>query len=357
MLILRAGTGASNNLVLGLKAENNCMSVVGCHHDVFLLKKSTADRNFLISKPGERGYAANLARIIEKSQIDLVIPNTDEDVKRVSGLRDQLPCRVFLPSEDVIDLCQDKYRLTTHLRAHGLPVPPTYAVESLPQVPDAFGKLAGHSLVWCRIRKGTGSLGATPVRTAEQAIGWIRYWQEMRGVPPSDFTLSQYLPGRDYACQSLWKDGVLVLLKTTERLSYFGGGSAPSGVSSVGGIHKTIRHPRVAEISAAAVRAIDSRASGAFSVDLKETVEGQPCITEINVGRMLSGTPIFDLVGKHNMTLTYARLALGDPLAIVDPYDAAEGHYMVRDLDTLPDIFRGEDLLAAIEDVRRETVQ
>src|SRR5262249_45089280 len=142
-----------------------------------------------------------------------------------------------------------------------------------------------------------------------------------------------------------------------ERLSYFGGGSAPSGVSSVGGIHKTIRHPRVAEISAAAVRAIDSRASGAFSVDLKETVEGQPCITEINVGRMLSGTPIFDLVGKHNMTLTYARLALGDPLAIVDPYDAAEGHYMVRDLDTLPDIFRGEDLLAAIEDVRRETVQ
>src|SRR5262249_11200937 len=94
VLILRAGTGASNNLVLGLKAENTCMSVVGCHHDVFLLKKSTADRNFLISKPGERGYAANLARIIEKSQIDLVIPNTDEDVKRVSGLRDQLPCRV-----------------------------------------------------------------------------------------------------------------------------------------------------------------------------------------------------------------------------------------------------------------------
>ena len=354
MLVLRAGTGASNNLILGLKAARSSICVVGCHHDLFLLKKSTADRNFLISKPREPGYAARLARVVEKSQIDLVIPNTDEDVKGISRLRDQLPCRVFLPRDDVIDLCQDKYRLTSHLGAHGLPVPSTHAVESLPQVADAFRKLAGHPLVWCRIRRGTGSAGATPVKTPEQAMSWIRYWQEMRGVPPSAFTLSEYLPGRDYACQSLWKDGMLILLKTTERLSYFGGGNAPSGVSSVGGIHKTIRDPRVAEISAAAVRAIDSRASGAFSVDLKENAEGEPCITEINVGRMLSGTPIFDLVGKHNMTLTYVRLALGEPLTIVDPYDAAEDHYMVRDLDTPPKIFKGEDLLAGVEDVRAE---
>ncbi len=72
-------------------------------------------------------------------------------------------------------------------------------------------------------------MGATLVKSAEQARGWIRYFQEMRRVPVTSFTLSEYLPGRDFACQSLWKDGDLILIKTVERLSYFWGWARPSG--------------------------------------------------------------------------------------------------------------------------------
>jgi carbamoyl-phosphate synthase large subunit len=174
----------------------------------------------------------------------------------------------------------------------------------------------------------------------------------MRGIAVTDFTLSEYLPGRDFACQSLWKDGRVVVLKTTERVAYFGGAGGPSGVSSIGGIHKTVREPEVMEVCVAAVQAIDRSATGAFSVDLKADRQGRPCVTEINVGRFLTGSPIFDLTGKHNMTATYVRLAHDEPVLIDEPYDVAEGYYMIRDLDTLPEIFHADELKGDIEDAR-----
>jgi carbamoyl-phosphate synthase large subunit len=176
----------------------------------------------------------------------------------------------------------------------------------------------------------------------------------MRGVPPTAFTLSEYLPGRDFACQSLWKDGKLVLIKTCERLSYYGGWNRASGVSSTPQLAKTVRDPRVVQVCTDAVQAIDPKASGVFSIDLKEDENGIPCVTEINVGRFFMITNIFDLTGKHNMAVTYVRLALGEPVDIGEAYDVAQDYYLVRDLDTVPGIFHAEELFEGIREVEGE---
>jgi carbamoyl-phosphate synthase large subunit len=191
------------------------------------------------------------------------------------------------------------------------------------------------------------------VRRAEQARAWIAYWSEMRGIPAASFTLSEYLPGRDFACQTLWRDGVLVLAKAFQRLEYFVGGGQPSGVSSVASLARTVSDPRPVETAVAAVRAVDARASGLFSVDMKENIRGEPCVTEINAGRFLAGTNILDLTGKHNMAATYVRLALGEPHGIGDPHDATDDEYMVRDLDVPPGILHANALFDAIIDVRQ----
>jgi carbamoyl-phosphate synthase large subunit len=179
------------------------------------------------------------------------------------------------------------------------------------------------------------------------------YWGEMRGVPARSFILSEYLPGRDLGCQSLWKEGTLVLIKTYERLSYLGTGSQPSQVSSVAALAKTVFEPRVVDICKKAVRALDPRASGVFSVDLRESAGGVPCITEINAGRFSSATNIFDLTGKYNMAATYVRLALGGPVDLRDEYDVARDYYMLRDVDTPPGVFHAEQFFEGIEDARR----
>jgi glutathione synthase/RimK-type ligase-like ATP-grasp enzyme len=346
-----AGTGAGNSLVRSLRAGDRRVQVIGCHDDRFFLKKSIADVNYLLPPPAHPGYVASLGAAVRRSGVDLVIPNTDPAVRRFSALRDVLPCRVFLPPHRVLTLCGDKFRLIRRLAAHGVPVAETHAVRDRADVPRVFRRL-GRRRVWCRLRTGGASRGAVPVTTAAQAVAWIRYWEDMRGVPARAFTLSEYLPGRDFACQSLWHEGRLVLIKTVERLSYFGGGSQPSGVSSIAALAKTVIEPTVVDVCTRAVAALGRGISGAFSVDLKENGRGVPCVTEINAGRFITMMNLFDLAGRHNMATTYVRLALGECVSIDQAYDAVTDYYYVRDVDTTPAVFHADDLFAGLRDAR-----
>lgn len=346
VLVLRAGAGASNNLLRSLRAGDPALVLVGAHTDRFVLKKSDADRNHLLP---ESGLVDALRDVIERERIDLLLPNNEPDVALVSGVREELPCRTFLPAPNVIALCQDKYALTEFVRARGLAAPVTYPVADLETIADVFGRLPSQPRLWCRIRRGAGSMGALPVKSPDQARSWIGYWHEMRGVPPTDFTISEYLPGRDYSAQGLWKDGRLVLLKMSERLSYFGGHHQPSGTSSTPSLAKTVLEPAVLTLCTEVVRALDPGASGVFSFDLRENAGGVPHLTEVNAGRFAMITPIYDLTGKHNMAVTYVRLAFDEPVDVGDPWDIAEDHYLVRDLDTTPAVFDAEDLFDGIE--------
>lgn len=348
MLIPGAGNGASNDLIRSLRASDSSLFIVGYNSDRFTLKKSEANRNYLIPVPAHPDFLDRLRSVINGECIDLVIPNGDAEVELFSRLRHELPCRVFVPAKRVIELCQDKYELIAFLRDKGLTTTITYPITHVDEIEDIFRRFGSRPLLWCRTRKGSGSMGATPVRTPEQARAWIEYWRDMRGVPVTSFTLGEYLPGRDFACQSIWDDGRLVMVRTHERLSYFGGEERPSGVASTAALAKTVFDPRVVEISSEAIRAVDERASGAFDVDLKEDARRIPQITEINAGRMVSGASIFDAAGKHSLALTYVRVALGESVEIGEPYDVAEDYYFVRDVDTVPGVFRAEELFEGI---------
>ena len=349
LLLTGAGTGASNNLVRSLRAGDASLVIVGCHTNRFVLTQSSADRKYLLA-PGPAGFGAGIRRVVAAEGVDLVIPTTDADVMRLARRR---VGPTFLPRRPALDLCADKYRLTRHLARHGVAVPRTVAVAHARDIAPAFRRLAPRGPAWCRVRRGSGSLAALPVRDARQAAGWIAYWRAMRGVAASAFTLSEYLPGRDFACQTLWRDGVLVLAKAFERLEYFVGGGAPSGVSSVAALGRTVRDPGPIDAAVAAVRAVSRRATGLFSVDLKENAAGVPCVTEINAGRFLAGTNILDLTGKHNMALTYVRLALGEPSGVGEVYDGGDAMYMVRDLDVVPGIVHADELFDDVIDVRQ----
>jgi carbamoylphosphate synthase large subunit len=352
LLVTGAGTGASNNLVRSLRAGDPSFLIVGCNDDRFVVTKSLADKKHLVPTPTSPSFARSLRRVVDAERIDLVIPTGDPDVLALSHARGRNRCPTFLPGRAVVDLCQDKYELAVFLRSRGLPVPETHAVNSLRGIDAIFKRMGRRETLWCRARRGSRSLGAAPVTNAEQARGWIRYWEDMREVPVTDFTISEYLPGRDFLCQSLWKDGALVLMSTFERLAYFGGENSPSGVSSLSSLAKTVVDTRVANICRDVVRAVAPSASGAFAIDLKEDGRGVPCITEINAGRFFIGMTAFDHVLKHNMPLTYVRLALGERVELRDEYDAVEDYYLVRDLDTLPGVFHADDLFDGIEEAR-----
>lgn len=329
------------------RAGDPSLVLVGCNDSHFSLSKSAAARNYLLPLSTDR-YGKALRSIIRTERIDLVIPTSDAEAKALGVLRDKLGCRTFLPSNALIERCQDKYALTQFLRRRGIAAPRTWPLAGAQSVERVFKRLARAATLWCRIRSGTGSFGAVPVTTPQQVVGWMHFWESMRSVPPRSFTLSEYLPGRDYCVQMLWRKGRLILAKMAERITYLESGS-PSGVSSMPALAKTVFHRGALDTCAKAIKALDRRANGVFFIDLKENARGTPCITEINAGRFATMTNIHDLVGRHNMAVTFVRLALDQRVDIRSAVDFARDFYLVRSVDTLPAIVHGDEILKGIQ--------
>ena len=230
----------------------------------------------------------------------------------------------------------------TALQTALVPVPTSLHVEHLGGVPAQVQTLqTRQAKVWVRAIRGAGSRAALPVETAAQAVAWIRYWCETRGLKPTDFMLAEYLPGREFAFQSLWHEGQLVTSMARERCEYLFGNQMPSGQSSTPSLARTVHREDVNRIATQAVRAVDALPHGVYCVDLKENTLGQPCVTEINLGRFFTTSDFFSHAGC-NMPAYYVQLAFGEPLPELLPYNVLDPDlYWVRGVDRAPKLLRG----------------
>lgn len=350
LLVMGAGSAGAENLIRSLRGAGPSLVLFGCNDDRFVVRRSAADARHVVPPPGTPRFVPALRRLIRESRIDLVIPTIDRDVQALSDARAEFRGKIFLPAARVIALCRDKYRLTTALLRQGVRAPATYPVREPDGVDEIFARLGRPSRVWCRPRTGTCARGGGAVSTPDQARRWMAVWETMQGVPMSAFTLAEYLPGREILCQSVWQRGRMVLANTFERLAYFGADNIPSGVTSLSSLAKTVVEPDVVEISRAAIEAVAPGASGAFSVDVKEDAEGRPHVTEINAGRFFMAMTAFDRVLKHNIALTYVRLARKERVDLGEVYDAVADYYMVRDMDTEPGVFHADDFFDGVHD-------
>jgi biotin carboxylase len=349
LLLLGAGSGAANNLVRSLRAADRPMTIIGAHHDRFVLRTAPTERRYLLPAASRGDFVGALNRVVAAERIEVVIPTSDADARALAAARDRLGCRTLLPALATIEVCQDKYAFAELLSGRGVPVPETVALETLDDVEPAFGRLARHARLWCRRRRGQGGLGALLVSRPEQARAWIGYWNEMRDVPVGDFTLAEYLPGRDFAGQALFADGKPVLVHVYERLSYLGGAAAPAGVG-LAALGRRLTDRRVEDLVIAGVTAVEPRASGVFCFDARENAAGVPRLTELNAGRFGLSAILLDLAGKVNMAATYIRLAMGERIEPMTEPDPPDDWYLVRDYDGAPTVLRADDFFTGIDE-------
>jgi len=337
IIVPGAGSGGQNNLIRDIRAARNDIYIVGTNMDKFSLLLSNADKNYLLPPAKDKNYVEELNALIERERIDALVPGGDREVRAVSENREKINAPILLPQKETIRLCQDKYLLNQHLAKHGVRVAHSVPIKDADDALRKFNEVQKEGIVWCRVRNSSGSMGSLPVESAEHAKFWIEYWRDMRNVNPDRFMLCEYLPGRDYAFQSLWYDGELIIAKACERLEYFFAKNMPSGSSSTPKVARPISDKKVIDTCIEAVNCVDDHPNGIFSIDLKENKEGEPCVTEINVGRFCMITPIFDLTGKYNMADIYLRLIFGEKVEIKNMVsDIDENVYLIRDLDVLP---------------------
>ena len=337
ILVIGAGGSAGINFVDCLRKAKEEFYIVGTDTNKWHLELPDLDSQYILLDCVDSNYIDTLNRIIEKEDIGFVHPQPDIAVKILSDKRDKIHARMFIPDKVTIDICQDKIKLNTILEQNGVPVPKAYLINDRELLKEAVMLLRNiHEKIWLRATKGAGAKASLPILDEEQGTAWIKYWEIMKGVGYGAFMACEFLPGREFAFQSVWKDGELIISAARERLEYIFGELTPSGQSSSPSVARVVYREDVNQIATAAILAIDKRATGIFCVDLKENVEGIPCVTEINAGRFFTTSNFFASIGA-NMPYSYVKLAYGEETGLLKTYNAAtEGYYWIRLMDKGP---------------------
>ena len=333
ILVTGAGGSAAANFIYSLRLADEPFFIVGTDMNKYHLELAGADRGYVLPSSADPAYLDELKVLIEREGIELVHPQPDTEVLALSEQRWVLGTRTFLPSHETVLLCQDKAACTRKIAEAGIPAVRFAAVDSEASLRDAAAHLlASHDRAWVRARRGAGARASLPVTSPTQAASWARYWIEVWGLRYRDFMISQFLPGREFAFQSLWLGGDIVISQARERLEYLFGHLTPSGQTSTPAVARTVHRDDVNDVSARSIRAIDPDATGVFCVDLKEDERGQPLVTEINAGRFFTTSNFLAEAGA-NMPYYYVRLAFGDRLDLPSFNAVEPGLYWVRMMD------------------------
>ncbi|MBI2374282.1 MAG: hypothetical protein HYV07_09800 [Deltaproteobacteria bacterium] len=354
ILLAGAGGGGSINLARALRATNRGLRLIGSNSDRFALARSPADpgHSWLVphSKAADE-YLRALNEISVEEEVELLIPTNDTELGVLSARRAEVQAPMCLPDPAAVAICQDKGRFAQFMEGAGLPSPRGLVVERYEDLTEAFASFDAQT-VWLRLRSGTGSRGTLPVRSGQQAEFWIRYWADRIGATPSDFVLNDYLSGREYAWMAIFDHGRFVASKTAERLEYLFGANTPSGTMSTPRVAKLVFEPGVDRLGEAAVLAVDSNATGVFSLDIKEDSHGRPHVTEINIGRFFRISPIFNLSGHVNLAELFLQVAEGRQPIVPEAErhgDFTEDTWWICDIEDVPSVLTETALSASMK--------
>jgi len=346
--ILVTGTGgsASTNFIRSLRLAPEKIYMVGVDNNKYYIHLSQADKNYLVPNYTDPNYIDELNKIIVKEKIEFLHCQPDTELQLLSEHRDDIKCKMFLPSKKAIRTAFHKLICNKALRENKVSAPCSFYIDSHKDIESALNILSikGHTKFWVRAIKGAGSRAALPVTTYLQAKSWIDYWHTEKDVKYGQFMISEFLPGKEYAFQSIWAYDKLITSMTRERLAYVFGARMPSGQSSSPTIARTCHSEAVNRIGTQGIRAIDPVPNGIYCVDLKEDKNGVPCITEINAGRFFTTSIFFSTAGS-NMPYYYLLSAYGEDLPKLPQYNALpEDLYWIRNIDLGDKLVEGKDI-------------
>lgn len=357
LLITSMGGAGSRNLVesLRFRIPDHEYRIVGTHFDPVELAKSDLEHLFLVPKASDRErYVEAHLRLIDRFDIDVLIPNSDNEALVFAEAGERIPCRHLLPDARQIEAVQDKLHFHEILHRHGCGTVPNIPIESLDDIEPAVRALPQAERYWIRMRQGSGSVGATWFANASQARRWVELWCELREFTPANFVLSSFLPGRDFCVSLVMQDGEFCLGKIYERLAYWNMDVSMSGMGSAPRSSQTVAETEPIDEARNAVRAVCTEfgvaPNGHYQADLKCDDNGRPIVTEINIGRFPMTSPQFDRVGQHSPLVQYLSLALHPEVQLPRiGYDLDPGIVILRGPD-MPVMFVKQ---ARIDDLER----
>ncbi|MBQ6185628.1 MAG: hypothetical protein IJK48_07145 [Bacteroidales bacterium] len=303
-----------------------CSLLYGLYAGVF-------DRMYRVPAVNDPSYEEVVRRIIseERPDVAIIVP----EVEVVYWSDKDLGVPSLLPPPLFSQFAISKERLFDALGNTGL-IPKSVDVSSQDIISEEFTCPLGYP-VWIRDGSaGTASAkGAFKASSKEDLCAWV---QINGGI--THFQLSEFLPGNNYGCFCLFKDGSLVKMCQAQRIEYIMSKVAVSGITGNTSKGRLFFDPEVKRVALDAISILcaktEEKMNGLVVVDMKCDSEGRPYVTEINL-RYVAYTSIFAEAG-FNVAEYHALLALGkdSELPAEVEKEFPEGNLFLRDVDGEP---------------------
>jgi carbamoyl-phosphate synthase large subunit len=295
------------------------------------------DRVYRVSQPGDPGYAELVADICEREGIDAALVGPESEVLFWSGR--EFPVPTLLPPPRLVEVAISKAKLYDALSETGLV--PRYRIASRDELLERRGLDFEGGPVWLRdYSDGSSSgIGSIQVTEPEEAYAWAYLNPEI----PS-FMVAERLPGRNIACSLLFHEDELLKAGCYERLEYFMGHLAVSGVTGNINRGRLLNDERARALAEQAVRFVagltGEAAHGLLTVDFREDRAGALKVTEINVRHVAATSALAD--GGANMAEAQMLATLGrlDEIGETVPH-FPEDNVILRDIDGAPLLLTG----------------
>jgi carbamoyl-phosphate synthase large subunit len=290
------------------------------------------ERVYRVSDPSNPGYADLLADICAQESIDVAVVGPEAEVLFWSGR--EFPVPTLLPPPQFAQIAISKGKLYQALEQTGLV--PWHRIVARDDLLARRGVDLDGGPVWLRdySEASSSGIGSIQVSEPEEAYAWA-YLNP--GIP--SYMLAEHLPGRNIACTLLFREDALLKAGCYERLEYFMGHLAVSGVTGNINRGRLVNDERARTLAEQAVRFLcgltGERADGLLTVDLREDRTGALKITEINVRHVAATSAL--AAGGANMAEAQVLATLGRLDEIGEPVPRfPDDNVILRDIDGVP---------------------
>src|SRR5882762_7111762 len=192
ILITGAGGSAGNNVCWSLRVSNDGKKLFLDGTDVdktSLELNGWIDRAYIFPPAKSPRYLSRLNQVVKRDGVEMVFPQPDSEVGRISRERDQVRASVFLPDREAVKVCQDKYEALTRWFKKGLRREPMVLSPRSRRTRKLVRTLKFPC--WVRARQGAGGSLSCLARSWKSVDFWIGYhWAE--GLK-TDFIVEEYL--------------------------------------------------------------------------------------------------------------------------------------------------------------------
>ncbi len=197
VLVTAVGGDIGRKICFIIKEVYPQFTIIGTDSRVIKDSSNYVDKFIKISNASQRGYIAQLNKIIEDNKITFVYPNNEDEIKKIIDKSSKLKSHIFAHTgKKVFDLSYDKFVTAKKLESINISVP--WTMKSYNSIPNNFP---------CILKKrvGSGSKDVEIIKNmndAKKQIGKKNFiFQELLKPKSKEITCAVYRDkrGRTYS--------------------------------------------------------------------------------------------------------------------------------------------------------------